>query len=146
MGTAIERVLAVVVLLIVQFVYCSAQGGCSPPTGILTTGDDKLTNNVPTILTSGGSHICKLKHGLHLLSHKIHLQICDQKLVVREQTGGQCSVRHRLEIMVCGVRCYQLRTLPMSLILETGTTLLETHLMASLWSPLLVAVVYPTSH
>ena len=69
MCTATVHVLAAVVLLIVQFVYCSAQGGCSPPAGILTTGDDKLTNNVPTILTSGGSHICKLEHGLHLLYH-----------------------------------------------------------------------------
>ena len=48
MGTATERVLAAVVLLIVQFAYCSAQGGCSPPAGILATGDDKLSNNVPT--------------------------------------------------------------------------------------------------
>ena len=62
MGTATERVLAAVVLLIVQFVYCSAQdGGCSPPAGILTTGDGKLSNNVPTILTNVGSYICKLK-------------------------------------------------------------------------------------
>ena len=59
MGTATERVLAAVVLLIVQFAYCSAQGGCSPPAGILTTGDDKLSNNVPTILTTGSSIICK---------------------------------------------------------------------------------------
>ena len=60
MGTAAERVLAAVVLLIVQFVYCSAQGGCSPPAGILTTGDGKLPNNVPTILTNIGAQYCKL--------------------------------------------------------------------------------------
>ena len=61
MATATERVLAVVVLLIVQLVYCSAQdGGCSPPAVILTTGDDKLANNVPTILTNIGAHYCKL--------------------------------------------------------------------------------------
>ena len=147
MGTATERVLAVMVLLTVQFVYCSAQGGCSPPAGILMTGDDKLTNNVSTILTDGLWSICKLGHAVLDYCHiRLFTQICDQSLVVREQTGGQCTVRHRLEIMVCGVRCYHLKALLVSLILETGTTLLETHLMASLWSPLLVAVVYPTSH
>ena len=64
MGTATERVLAVVVLLTVQFAYCSAQGGCSPPVGILTTGDGKLSNNVPTILTGGGSSTCKFEHAV----------------------------------------------------------------------------------
>ena len=61
MGTATECVLAAVVLLTVQLVCCSAQdGGCSPPAGILTTGDEKLSNNVPTILTDhGDSSICK---------------------------------------------------------------------------------------
>ena len=61
MGTATKRVLVAVVLLTVQFVYCSAQGGCFPPSNILTTGDDKLSNNVPTILTNGGSSICKFE-------------------------------------------------------------------------------------
>ena len=42
-------------------------------------------------------------------------------MVSWEQTGGQCSVRHKLESMVCGVRCYQPKTLLMLLILETGT-------------------------
>ena len=42
-------------------------------------------------------------------------------MVSWEQTGGQCSVRHKLEIMVCGVRCYWPKTLLMLLILETGT-------------------------
>ena len=68
MGTTIERVLAVVVLLIVQFfVYCSAQGGCSPPANVLTSGDGKLTNNVPTILHTGTLSICKFE--LVALSH-----------------------------------------------------------------------------
>ena len=62
MDTATERVLAVVMLLIVQFVYCSAQGGCSPPAGILMTGDDKLTNDVPTILNTGQSSLCEFEH------------------------------------------------------------------------------------
>ena len=86
MGTATERVLAdVVVLLIVQLVYCSAQpGGCSPPAGILMGGDDKLTNNVPTILTNVGPHICKLEDAvLDYTCYHIDLQICDQRLVVR---------------------------------------------------------------
>ena len=60
MGTATERVLTAVVLLTVQLAYCSAQGGCSPPAGILTTGDGKLSNNVPTILTTQFSSVCKL--------------------------------------------------------------------------------------
>ena len=60
MGTVTERVLAAVVLLIMQFAYCSAQGGCSPPAGILTTGDDKLSNNVPEILSNIGAQYCKL--------------------------------------------------------------------------------------
>ena len=60
MGTATVRVLAVVVLLIVQFVHCSAQdGGCYPPAGILTTGDGKISNNVSAILTTGSSSLCK---------------------------------------------------------------------------------------
>ena len=65
MATATERVLATVVLLTVHFVYCSAQdGGCSPPAGILTTGDGKHSNNVPTILTSVGPSICKIEHSV----------------------------------------------------------------------------------
>ena len=61
MATTTERVLAAVVLMTVRFVYCSAQtGGCSPPAGILMTGDDKLGNNVPTILSNVGAERCKL--------------------------------------------------------------------------------------
>ena len=62
MATATERVLAAVALLTVQFAYCSAQGGCSPPADILNTGDDRLSNNVPTTLTTGPSSVCKLEH------------------------------------------------------------------------------------
>ena len=80
MGTApdaaTERVLATVVLLVVQFVYCSAQGGCSPPAGILTTGDDKLSNNVPTILTSAGPYLRKIEHAvLDYTCYHMNLQI-----------------------------------------------------------------------
>ena len=63
MATTIELVLAAVVLLTVQFVHCSAQG-CSPPSNILTTGDDKQANNVPTILNTGSSSICKNEHAV----------------------------------------------------------------------------------
>ena len=68
MDTATVRVLAAVVLLIVQFVYCSSgqDGGCSPPPpmNILTTGDDKLFNNVPEILNTGSTSLCKLEHAV----------------------------------------------------------------------------------
>ena len=60
MATTTERVLAAVVLLTVRFVYCSAQGGCSPPEGILITGDDKLGNNVPSIMSNVKAKNCKL--------------------------------------------------------------------------------------
>ena len=60
MATVTEQVLAAVVLLTVRFVYCSAQG-CSPPAGILTTGDGKHSNNVPTILNDGPSSACKFE-------------------------------------------------------------------------------------
>ena len=83
MGAATERVLAAVVLLIVQFAYCSAQGGCSPPAGILTTGDDKLSNNVPTILTTGSSSICKFQY--------VVLDYCHIRCItdLRPKIGGQ---------------------------------------------------------
>ena len=85
MGTNTEKVLAAVVLLTVQFVYCSAQGGCSPPLNVLTTGDDMLSNNVPTILTTVGAYICKIEHAvLDYTCYHIDLQTCDQRLVVRD--------------------------------------------------------------
>ena len=57
MATVTEQVLAAVVLLTVRFVYCSAQG-------ILTTGDAKHSNNVPTILNDGPSSACKFEHAV----------------------------------------------------------------------------------
>ena len=85
MGTATERVFTTVVLLSVQFVHCSAQGGCSPPVGILTTGDGKLSNNVPTILMSGGSSTCKLEH---VVLDYYHIRFITD---LRPKIGGQLT-------------------------------------------------------
>ena len=59
MGTTTEYMLAAVVLLTEQVVYCSAQaGGCSPPPNILMSCVGKLTNNVPMIIMSGTLSVC----------------------------------------------------------------------------------------
>ena len=84
MATTAEQVLAVVVLLTVRFVCCSAQdGGCSPspPMNILVTGDDKLPNHVPTVLTTDGT--CKFEH---VVLDYYHIRFVTD---LRPKIGGQ---------------------------------------------------------
>ena len=120
MGTATARVLAVVVLLIVQFVYCSAQeGGCFPPAGILTTGDGKLSNNVPTILTSVGSSLYKLEHAV--------LDYCHITFIysdLRPKFGGQgtdwWTVYSETQVRDHGLWCQVLPTQNLANVADIG--------------------------
>ena len=130
----------VVVVMLIVCRYCSAQCYPAPPNNLA----------VSAILSSPAvyyenSKMFYLNSLMHCCCNN-NIQIFDQRLVVKEQTGGQCSVYHRLDSMVCGVRFYRQTTWVWVTTLETGTILLETHLMDSLLSPTAPMTLYPTSH
>ena len=121
MGKAINHkcVLAIMVLLTVQFVYCSAQGGCSPPAGILTTGDDKHGNNVPMILTNIGT--CKLEHSV--LDHTCllsHIIITDMRPKIGGQGTDWWAVFSETQVRDHGLWCQVLPTQNLANVADIG--------------------------